>query len=138
MSSVERVQKPRRGRDAPRPDWIDIGGRLWEIRWHASFDEFRATMSAAGFSGDMTDMAACTNHHGLTIEMCTEIHLQIQRENLLHEIMHAALFGIKADSGEEAEVNKVDWEEHYISMLDVPVLYALKRNPHVLAWLMAG
>lgn len=140
MANQTEVQRPRKGKDAPRPDWVQIGGRVWEITWYIKPEDFKKRMADIGFNevlGD-DDVAACTDHHHLEIHMRTDMVLTLQRENLLHEIMHAALFGVRPDHGSNMEAKDMDWEEFFISMLDSPLLMTLKYNPHVLAWLMAG
>lgn len=138
MANQTAPQRPRKGKDAPRPDWVDVAGRVWDIEWSKTSDDFRDLLKRINFPGDPEDVAAVTDHHKMTIIVNTEVHLNIQRENLLHELMHAVLFGVKADNGDDSKVIDIDWEEHYLSAMDAPLLATLKRNPHVTAWLLAG
>jgi Zn-dependent peptidase ImmA (M78 family) len=68
----------------------------------------------------------------LTIFIASWVHPRLQRETLLHELMHACVFGAASDS---IPADDTDHEEHFVSGLDAPLLATLRDNPDLVRYL---
>ena len=110
------------------PEKILVAGRPWTIKFvneekmlglHSSVDE---------------------THCGLTFGQTLKIfignwtHPHLQRENVLHEVMHACSIGGSFD-GELSD--DLDAEEWMFSGIDSPLLTTLRDNPALVAYLTA-
>ncbi len=61
------------------------------------------------------------------------VHPHLQRELVLHEVMHACVYGGQFDGKMEADTDPEEW---MISGLDSPLLTTLRDNPALVAYLM--
>jgi hypothetical protein len=127
-------QKPKHPSVEGRPDWVVIGGRLWDIEWYVNQQDFeRACFEVK----DVTDLGAATFQWEMTIRMRTDLHITLQKENLLHECLHACWYSVVTHGDDEVDPRGRDWEEHFISGIDTPLLAMLRENPHVTKWLLS-
>lgn len=118
-----------RKRATARPSAVNVAGRPWTIEWVSTELEYKRL---PGIDED-DDICGATYGQDLKIVIGTWTNIHIQRENLLHEIMHACVYGGKFDG---ALGDGVDHEEHYISGIDSPLLTTLRDNPGVTAWIL--
>jgi hypothetical protein len=107
-----------------RPTAVRIVGHRWTIDW---VDE--TTMRNRGLDDNIVGLT-----FGQTGEilMADWISVDMQRERLLHEIMHACMFSA-VPNGIEFD----DHEEVVLSAIDGPLWATLKNNPKVLAWIVS-
>lgn len=83
---------------------------------------------------DSPNSIGLTLSEELRILIANWIHVHVQKEVLLHEIMHAALFGTLPHH--EPEMG-FDHEEYILSALDAVLLHALRDNSDATAWLLS-
>jgi len=108
------------------PRKILVAGRPWTIK-------FVNETKMLGFN-IMDGDAVC----GLTFGQTLKIFIgnwaneHLQREAVLHEVMHACFFGGKFD-GELSD--DLDAEEWMLSGIDSPLLTTLRDNPALVAYL---
>lgn len=111
------------------PDKILVAGRPWTIKFVNEAKMLR--LSPTSDEG----------HCGLTFGQSLKIfignwtHTYLQRENVLHEVMHACSYGgsFHGPLGED-----LDTEEWLISGIDSPLLTTLRDNPALVAYLCAA
>jgi hypothetical protein len=109
------------------PGKIQIAGRPWTI-------EFVNETTMLGFhltEGDAP--SGLTFGQSLKIFIGDWTHTRMQRENTLHEVIHACVYGGRFD-GEMAK--DTDPEEWFISGIDSPLLTTLRNNPALVEYLM--
>jgi len=109
------------------PDKILVAGRPWTIKFvnEAKMVRLSHGIDAAGASG-------LTFGESLKIFIGNWTHEHLQRENVLHEVMHACFYGARFDA-ELAEGS--DPEEWMFSGMDSPLLTTLRDNPDLVAYL---
>lgn len=59
------------------------------------------------------------------------------QETLLHEVLHALIWEAGITVPEDKEASEDDREEKLVGQMSGVLLDCLKRNPHIVAWLMA-
>ena len=108
------------------PDKILVAGRPWTIK-------FVNEEKMSGISHGVAD-SVCGLTFGQTLKIFIGdwTHTHLQRENVLHEVMHACHYGGSFD-GELGE--DLDAEEWMISGIDSPLLTTLRDNPALVAYL---
>jgi len=119
-----------------RPTSVMICGRRYEIFWVCTREELDP------FPGSEERGVGSSNHEDLRIKIFTRVHMQIQRETLLHEIMHCVLSSAQVPifnlllGRDKSEMLNFEFEEYYIESLDAGVLSVLRENPEVTSWLL--
>jgi len=108
------------------PSKILIAGRPWTIK----FVNQTKMLSLSPSSSD--EHTGLTYGQTLKIFIANWTHLHLQRENVLHEVMHACSYGGSWD-GELSE--DLDPEEWLLSGIDSPLLTTLRDNPALVAYL---
>lgn len=124
MSNAATQQK----RAPARPTTINVAGRPWTVEW-MGLDDFKRQ---PGLDDD--NVCGATYGQDLRIIIGTWQAEHIQKENLLHEVLHAIMRGGCFD-GELSD--DLDAEEWMFSGLDSPLLTTLRANPKMLAWLLS-
>lgn len=117
-----------------RPDKLLIAGREWTLEWYVSEPEFE---KACYQVDDVKELGAATFQWEMTIRLRTDLHLTLQRENLLHEIMHAILYATRGWGDDDVDTSKRDWEEHIVSELDTPLRAFMRDNKEAMRWILA-
>jgi len=108
------------------PGKILVTGRPWTIK-------FVNETTMMGLSPIVDE-----THCGLTFGQTLKIfignwtHPHLQRENVLHEVMHACAYGVSF-VGELSD--DLDPEEWLLSGIDSPLLTTLRDNPALVAYL---
>jgi len=112
--------------DLKCPEKILVAGRPWTI-------QFVNETTMLGFNlSDGTSVSGLTFGQTLKILIGNWTHEHLQRENVLHEVMHACFYGVRFD-GELSE--ETDAEEWMFSGMDSPLLTTLRDNPALVAYL---
>lgn len=109
------------------PAHITVGGRPWAVKVVTQPRMIQVS------EGD-TNCLGLAHGNLLTIFVGDWLPAYMQREILLHEVLHACVFGGEF-AGQLAE--DVDHEEHYVSGLDAPLLATLRDNPALVRYLTA-
>lgn len=119
-----------------RPDKLIIAGREWTVEWYVTAEEFQ---KACWLMGDAwtDDLGAATFQWEMTIRLRTDQHLVLQRENLLHEAMHAILYSTRSFGDDNVDVKDRDWEEFFISQLDTPLRAFMRDNKEAMRWILS-
>ncbi len=105
-----------------RPKWMWVGAFKYKVQWHKELGNFNA--------------AGATNPELTLILVDPKNDKQVQRETLVHELLHAIwkqtdLRVSMPDDDNDSEGEKI------IQRLS-PYLYAfIKENPEVVAWLQS-
>lgn len=108
------------------PDKILVAGRPWTIK-------FVNETKMLGFNiSDSESITGLTFGQSLKIFIGDWTHPHHQRENVLHEVMHACFYGVRFD-GELSD--DLDAEEWMLSGIDSPLLTTLRDNPALVEYL---
>lgn len=114
----------------PRPLHAFIGNKTYQIQW-VTEDEWQ-TAGKRGDKEGATFQGVCV----IEVRLCpgySEDHL---RENLLHELLH----GVWAETGLTnyyGDLDRVNLEESLVGMQSPSLLFILRQNPEVVAYLTA-
>lgn len=129
---------PAHPRNDGRPEWVIVSGRRWDIEWYQTEDAFKTAFCAMGDPDQWSvDLGAATFQWEMKIRAAAYTHTQLQKENILHEVMHACFYAAHGWGDEDVDTSKRDWEEYIISAIDTPLLIVLRDNPHLLKWLVS-
>lgn len=112
----------------PRPEWAYVGNHTFSIEWLETGDFQRATdrNDADGVTWDDRNLILIRVQPG-----AYESHYQ---EVLMHELTHAVWGAVKLTQM-VADLPKDGLEENCILASAPGVLFLLKHNPHVVAYL---
>jgi hypothetical protein len=78
-----------------------------------------------------------TNHHEAVIYINPDDVPDVQRQTVLHEVMHATCYVILgAPEFDHLGKNRNDREENIVRMLEGPLLMVLRDNPDLAAYLL--
>ena len=70
-----------------------------------------------------------------TLSSLTEILERAKRVTVFHELLHACRFIFQNDSPSK-KMEYEEWEHHFISVWENPILMVLKENPELTQWLL--
>lgn len=112
---------------SPCPATITVAGRPWTI-------EFVNEKTMQNLVEHEHEDAPCGLTFGQTLQIFIGewTHQHLQRENVLHEAMHACCFGGMFDGELTAELDAEEW---LLSGIDSPLLTTLRDNPALVAYL---
>lgn len=108
------------------PDKVLVAGRPWTIKF------VNETKMHILSPTDVDAPSGLTFGQSLKIFIGNWTHKHLQRENVLHEVIHACSFGVRFD-GELGD--DLDAEEWFISGIDSPLLTTLRDNPALVEYL---
>lgn len=117
------------------PMFVTIVGRTYVIEWKANKDDVKLP--------DGTEGVGVIDNQNLVIKIWTGMRLQLQRETLIHEIMHGALSVTQTPMSnllagrDRIDVIRFEFDEFYVEALDAVLLATLRANPQVTGWLLA-
>ncbi len=142
MASKDTPTRPKADANTPRPDWIRCSGAVFDIEWYDSLDELKSKVDDENIRVNPT-IHAVTDTWNRIIRMGTWPALDVQRENLLHEVMHACMSVVRGEMDALPEAmakfpEDTDWEEWYITALDGPLTHTLRDNPLATKWMLGG
>lgn len=119
-----------------RPTKIDIGGITWKIDWLTNKQWKKR------FSEEYQEKQGLSDWSELTISIRREIakgyylHPLMERETLLHEILHSVLAHTDMNNSMKG-LKKTDIEEAVVGSLAPTLLAVLRNNEKLREWLMA-
>lgn len=108
------------------PSRVSVAGRPWTIEFIG--EEEMHNLSPT----DVPAPCGLTFGQSLSMFIGDWTHEHLQRENVLHEIMHACFFGGNFAGKLSAGL---DIEEWMLSGMDSPLLTTLRDNPILVAYL---
>jgi hypothetical protein len=119
----------------PFPSSVDVLGRHYTIGY--------APRPLPDGVGDADDPNAVgrSNHHKLSIWIDDSINPRLQRETLLHEIIHAVLSVGTSDISnllrghDRMDMVTFDYEEWFVEAIDAGLLTVMVDNPEVVSFL---
>ena len=108
-----------------RPTFVDIGPFRYRIIW----ERYVKDVNAHGAVDETMELlSARADHFSLEIHVCDQMHVDVQRKSLLHEIIHACNW--ITGHGDAST------EEQWVRSMAFPLLEVLRRNPRVTAFLL--
>jgi hypothetical protein len=134
-SSLPGIECPRSDGDRFFPSSVDVLGRHYTIGY--------APRPLPDGVGDADDPNAVgrSNHHKLSIWIDDSINPRLQRETLLHEIIHAVLSVGTSDISnllrghDRMDMVTFDYEEWFVEAIDAGLLTVMVDNPEVVSFL---
>lgn len=118
-----------------RPRFVTIVGRTYRIEWKANKDDVKLP--------DGTEGVGVIDNQNLVLKIWSGMSLQLQRETLLHEIMHGCLSTTQTPMSnllagrDRIDVVHFNFDEFYVEAIDAVLLATLRSNPQVTGWLLA-
>jgi hypothetical protein len=115
-------------KQAPRPDWAFVGNHTYGIEWvdTAEWEQRRLQEDA--------DAVTYSTRQSIMMKCHADVSESHFQEVLLHELLHACWDATMLTHMDMAE--QKDHEEAIISIQAPAILFVLKQNPHLVAWLM--
>ena len=137
----QHTRRPRGDVNAIRPEWIRCAGVVFDIEWYHDRAEFAAKVDRD--HADDEAVTATTDLHERVIRMLTTVSLDLQRENLFHEVMHAVHGVVRPEftampDALDKFAHDIDWEEWFIAVMDAPLVQTLRDNPIATKWMLGG
>lgn len=113
------------------PKTVKVNGRKWTIK----FVSESQMLDIEGIEGSGKGRIGLTMLRKLVIHIGDFVDEYIQKETVLHEVMHACWAGVHA----EADLNheETDAEEMFCSGLDTPLLAVMRENPALMRYLLS-
>jgi len=108
------------------PNKILVAGRPWTIKFVTE------TKMHSLSPVDVNAPSGLTFGQTLKIFIGNWTHLHLQRENVLHEVMHACFFGARFDGELDGDTDAEEW---MFSGMDSPLLTTLRDNPALVTYL---
>jgi hypothetical protein len=142
MATPKPNPRPKADANTPRPDWIRCAGTVFDIEWYPTQDELQSAIKEGDLSKDDAVMAV-TDRWDNRILMGCWMSLDLQRTNLLHEVMHAIMGVVRPEMDALPDVtvrhaDDFDWEEWFCALWDAPLVNTLRDNPSVTKWILGG
>lgn len=113
-----------------RPTKAKIGNYIYAIEWHEGRLDDENGHSSFGTHDPVQ----------LNISIRADAAEYVQRQTLLHELLHACWYVSAGHAVAEAFANEAlrkdtDVEEIFVQLVEGPLLGVLMNNPRLLAWL---
>ncbi len=112
----------------PRPEHVFVSHATYRIQWMTE-DEW-----AAANEPDTAAGVTRSSRHFIGIRLQPGSAENYLRENLLHEIMHAVYYMAHIETGMN-HIDDENREEFIVDSMAGTMLFVLKHNPEVLAYL---
>ena len=110
-----------------RPTWVDIGPHRYTIHWdQAAIDRERVKEESPGLRGHI-------RYGENKIVIDPTMAPSHQRRTLLHELLHGIL---DVTGWTSVAPEKPDCDD-FLVRIDSMLLDTMRRNPHVVAWLLS-
>lgn len=113
----------------PRPEHVFIGNHTWEIRW---IDTDQWTVEREPEDADAVTHARINQIAVKLDPGAMESHYQ---ESVVHEIMHA-VWDATMLTHYHSNVTDSDREEFIVGASTPMLLFVIKQNPQLVAWLL--